>query len=210
MTTKCEKDIEECEKLKFDYFDSVILKFRAIEEEQKNRIKVEDKKDTKEAGGAKSKDAKNAKKVGGGGTNRMQLKKIEPAKRPKTPFVESKHRVKKLDGDDPKKTTAKKDPAKKPVTNSTKKKPEAASTTTLAKKKTPAKANNNNRPATAAKRGSLNPTKKPAPKGGKATNTNKKKTNDKKDVKKVDKKEDNKNIERPFHKEQTLTSDKRK
>ena len=91
LTTKSQKDIETLEQMKFDYFDSVILKFREIEENKNKQEKEEEhekeKKDEKKIEKKPEKKPEKHEKLTLG-------KKIDPKQRPKTPFTESKARVK--------------------------------------------------------------------------------------------------------------------
>ena len=89
LTSKSQKDIETLEQLKFDYFDSVILKYREIEEtknkqeneEEHEKEKKEEKKDEKKP----EKKEKHEKLTIG--------KKVDPKSRPKTPLADTKKRT---------------------------------------------------------------------------------------------------------------------
>ena len=76
LTTKFEADINSLEKMKYEYFDSVIIKYREIEEEHKKQESEEKKKFEK-----KSDEPKHSK---------VEKKKIDPLNRPKAPVVATK------------------------------------------------------------------------------------------------------------------------
>ena len=124
LTSKSQKDIETLEQLKFDYFDSVILKYREIEEtknkqeneEEHEKEKKEEKKDEKKP----EKKEKHEKLTIG--------KKVDPKLRPKTPLADTKNRTKlknehdttSTDFNKTKKHDEKKVPEKKTIEKNTK------------------------------------------------------------------------------------------
>ena len=85
LTSKYQKDIETIEQLKFEYFDSVILKFREIEE-NKNKPENEEEHEKEKEKKEEKKTEKHEKLTIG--------RKIDPKQRPKTPFAETKTRTK--------------------------------------------------------------------------------------------------------------------
>ena len=72
LTTKFEADIDSLEKMKYEYFDTVIIKYQEIEEEHK---KQESEKKEKEKPEKKSYEPKHSKE---------EKKKIDPINRPKS------------------------------------------------------------------------------------------------------------------------------
>ena len=122
LTTKFEADIDSLEKMKYEYFDSVIIKYREIEEEHKEQESEKKEKPEKEK--EKSDEPKHSK---------VEKKKIDQINRPKAPAIATKrpkakeekfhdkteiHKKKETKPKPavPRATTAKKDTGKKPAT----------------------------------------------------------------------------------------------
>ena len=79
LTTKFQTDIDSIEKMKYEYFDTVIKKFEEIEQEHKNQEEQEKENHEKEKNLKKAEEPK-----------KITKKKIDPTNRPKTPMVSSK------------------------------------------------------------------------------------------------------------------------
>ena len=124
LTTKFEADIDSLEKMKYEYFDTVIIKYQEIESEHK---KQESEKKEKEKPEKKSYEPKHEK---------VEKKKIDPINRPKPLQSSQKGQKKEEQPHDKKeihkekketkpavprastaKTAAKKDTGKRPATN---------------------------------------------------------------------------------------------
>jgi hypothetical protein len=187
LTTKIETDIDTIEKMKFDYFDSVIKKFEEIEEEHKKEEEQEKEKHDKEKHDKEKHDKEKPEKKEEGKAEKINKKKIDPTSRPKTPAAATTKNKGKLKEEKPHDTTdTHKDKEKKEA------KPKAAGGKAAASAKTPAaKKDTGKRPMTskgdpkakAGKKGTANAKKGDAKKG-------------KKDPKK-DKKEESKKEEEP-------------
>ena len=81
LTTKFQADIETLEKYKYEYCDTLLIKFKEIEEEHKKQELEEKEKKEKE---------KSEKKTGEAKHEKLSKTKIDPTKRPKTPMAPSK------------------------------------------------------------------------------------------------------------------------
>ena len=185
FTTKIETDIDTIEKMKFDYFDSVIKKFEEIEEEHKKEEEQEKEKHDKEKHDKEKHDKEKPEKKEEAKVKKIE-KKIDPTSRPKTPAAATKNKTK-LKEEKPHDTTdTHKDKEKKEA------KPKAAGGKAAAPAKAPAaKKDTGKRPMTSKGDPKAKTTKKGAPnakKGGA--------TKGKKDPKK-DKKEESKKEEEP-------------
>ena len=185
LTTKMETDIDTIEKMKFDYFDSVIKKFEEIEEEHKKEEEQEKEKHDKEKHDKEKHDKEKPEKKEEAKVKKIE-KKIDPTSRPKTPAAATKNKAK-LKEEKPHDTTdTHKDKEKKEA------KPKAAGGKAAAPAKAPAaKKDTGKRPMTSKGDPKAKTTKKGAPnakKGGA--------TKGKKDPKK-DKKEESKKEEEP-------------
>ncbi len=176
LTTKFEADIDSIEKMKYEYFDTVIIKYREIEEEHKKQESEEKEKSEKEKENPEKK-SDNPKH------SKVEKKKIDPTNRPKTPAAATKrpkakeekphdkteiHKEKKETKAKPAvpkagttaKTAAKKDTGKKPAT---------------------AKADPKAKTSTATKKGAANAKKVDSKKGGKKGAKKDKKEEEKKE-----------------------------
>ena len=83
LTTKFEADIDSLEKMKYEFFDKVIIKYREIEEEHKKQESEEKEKPEKEK-------EKPEKKSNETKHSKAEKKKIDPINRPKAPTVVTK------------------------------------------------------------------------------------------------------------------------
>ena len=101
LTTKTETDIDAIEKMKFDYYDSVIIKFQEIEEEhkkeeeqEKEKEKHDKEKHDKEKHDKEKHDKEKPEKKEDAKIQKVKKEKIDPKARPKTPLNSTKNRVK--------------------------------------------------------------------------------------------------------------------
>lgn len=129
LTTKFEADIDSLEKMKYEYFDTVIIKYQEIESEHK---KQESEKKEKEKPEKKSYEPKHEK---------VEKKKIDPINRPKGQKKEEQPHDKKEIHKEKKetkpavprastaKTAAKKDTGKRPATSKVDSKAKTTTTT---------------------------------------------------------------------------------
>ena len=86
LTTKFEADIDSIEKMKYEYFDTVIKKYEEIEEEHKKEEEKEKEKPEKD----KEKSEKKADEPKHEKVTKKKLEKIDPTLRPKTPMPAKK------------------------------------------------------------------------------------------------------------------------
>ena len=86
LTTKFQTDIDSLEKMKYEYFDTVVIKYREIEEEHKKQESEEKEKQDKEKEKPEKKDETKHEKV--------QKKKIDSTNRPKTPLATKRPKAK--------------------------------------------------------------------------------------------------------------------
>ena len=182
LTTKFQTDIDSIEKMKYEYFDSVIKKYEEIENEHKKQEEQEKEKNEKEKS-EKKEEPKHEKVV---------KKKIDPLARPKTPLASSKKPKIKEDKPHDKTEIHKEKKEAKPKTTGTKPagaKPAAGKKSDTSKRPVTSKADPKSK--TITKKGGAN-AKKVDPKKGKKVA---KKTNDKKE-------EDKKEEEEEHHEEE--------
>ena len=78
LTTKFQADIDSLEKIKYEYFDTVIMKYREIDEDHKKQESQEKEKEKPEK---KSDEPKQSK---------VEKKKIDPLNKPKVNAVATK------------------------------------------------------------------------------------------------------------------------
>ena len=173
LTTKYQTDIDSIEKMKYEYFDTVITKYREIEEEHKKQEEQEKEKHEKEK--SEKKDEPKHEKV--------VKKKIDPKERPKTPMASSKKPKLKEDKPHDKTEIHKEKKEVKPKTGVGKPsgtKPAAGKKTDAAKR--PVTAKGDPKSKTITKKGAAN-AKKLDPKKGKkgVKKANEKKEEDKKE-----------------------------
>ena len=177
FTTKFESDIDIIEKMKYEYFDTVIKKYQEIEEEHKKQEAEEKEKHEKEKPEKKADESKHEK---------IQKKKIDPSARPKTPMVSTKKPKLKEDKTHDKTEIHKEKKETKP-------KAAAPKTTGNTKASAPKKTDATKRPTTgkadpkaktAAKKGTANAKKVDPKKGGKKAPTKKDKKEEKKEEEK--------------------------
>ena len=93
LTTKFEADIDSIEKMKYEYFDTVIKKFEEIEAEHKKEEEKEKEKPEKD----KEKPEKKSEEPKHEKVTKKKLEKIDPTLRPKTPMPNPKKKEVKED-----------------------------------------------------------------------------------------------------------------
>ena len=92
LTTKFEADIDSIEKMKYEYFDTVIKKYEEIEEEHKKEEENEKEKPEKEKEKEKEKAEKKSEEPKHEKVAKKKLEKVDPTLRPKTPVANTKKR----------------------------------------------------------------------------------------------------------------------